>query len=63
MKVGDLVKRKSFSIGEVKDTFHGIITKVYESPVKTTVEVMWFAGEKFKASYCTIEPYFLEKLS
>jgi len=56
MKVGDLVKRKN----ALTYNFCGIITKVYESRIKTTVEVMWFAGEKFN---CTIEPHFLEKLS
>jgi len=58
LKIGDLVKRK--------DTIYnlcGIITKVYECRIKTTVEVMWFADNKFNATYCTIEPYYLEKLS
>ena len=56
MKVGDLVKRKN----ALTYNLCGIITKVYESRIKTTVEVMWFDGDKFN---CTIEPCFLEKLS
>jgi hypothetical protein len=54
MKVGDLVKRKFSTY-----PFHGIITKVYES----TVEVMWFADDKFKEIYVTMGTYFLEKVS
>ena len=59
MKVGDLVKRKN----ALTYNLCGIITKVYESRIKTTVEVMWFGDDYFKPSYVTIEPYFLEKLS
>lgn len=58
MKVGELVKRKG-----TMPNLCGIITKVYESRIKTTVEVMWFGDDYFKPSYVTIEPYFLEKLS
>ncbi len=59
LKIGDLVKRKN----ALTYNLCGIITKVYESRIKTTVEVMWFADNKFNATYCTIEPYFLEKVS
>lgn len=61
LKIGDLVKRKSYS--ESSYPSYGIITKVYESRIKTTVEVIWFADNKFNATYCTIEPYYLEKVS
>ena len=58
-QIGDLVKRKN----ALTYNLCGIITKVYESRIKTTVEVMWFDTDSRFNTTCTIEPYFLEKLS
>ena len=61
MKIGDLVKCKFNDTPY--DGLVGIITKVYDSPVKITVEVSWINPEGFDNPRCTIEPWFLVRVS
>lgn len=56
MKIGDLVRNK-FDPAKL-----GVITKVYDSPIKITVEVSWF-GDSGIYNSGAIEPYYLEKVS
>ena len=57
LKLGDMVVHKNSPFHE-ESKIVGIITKVYQSHVKTTVEVAWFGS-----ATSTIEPYYLKKVA
>ena len=61
LKLGDMVVRKNSPFHEESKVI-GIITKVYQSHVKTTVEVAWF-DPIYGSATSTIEPYYLKKVA
>lgn len=60
-QIGDMVVRKNNPFHE-ESKIIGIITKVYESRIKTTVEVAWF-DPIYGSATSTIEPYYLKKVA
>lgn len=58
--------KEQFSVGDIvstKNTKHvGFITKVYNSPVKTTYQVSWFNSKNAINNDLAIEGYYLEKV-